>query len=120
MLTEFELEGLEIESLGGYCPCQGEGFIDGLPFYFRARYEYWGMSIANFPDQDPIDADLGYGWYREEEWGNGPYQAGYMEPSEALEIIKECVTQFRKERDGNGPYHDPSEAAGKGPTLQQR
>ena len=35
-----------IESIGGQCPVQAEGTIDGKPFYFRARNAYWSIGIG--------------------------------------------------------------------------
>lgn len=96
------IEGVEINSLGGYCPCQGEGTVDGLPFYFRARHEHWQLWIADEPGADPLDVtwEGAAGWYTCEEWGDGPYMAGYMEPDQAVEILRTEFARYRAERDG--------------------
>jgi len=61
---------LYIEKIGGLCPVQAEGTIDGKPFYFRARHRQWSIGIGD----DPVGAPE---WHRREAWGDGPYAAGY-------------------------------------------
>lgn len=56
---------LHIEWLGGNCPVQSEGTVDGKPFYFRARGEHWSMGIGGEPVGEPE-------WYREREWVSRP------------------------------------------------
>jgi hypothetical protein len=48
-------EGLRMDYLSGLCPVQSEGFMDGFPFYFRARHNGWSITVTA-PDQNPIDA----------------------------------------------------------------
>ena len=38
---------LDIHSLGGNCPVQAEGLIDGHPFFFRARGAHWSMTVGS-------------------------------------------------------------------------
>lgn len=95
---------LVIDTLGGMCPVQAEGTIDGVPFYFRARGEHWKFSAGI----DPVKISLGWaeGFFREEEWGDGPFSAGYMPLDEAQKIIEKCAAEFQQERKQHGtPDH---------------
>lgn len=61
---------VKIDMLGGNCPVQAEGTIDGDPFYFRARGEHWSMSVGN--DNWTVSIryshdTFGAGWMSEEE-----------------------------------------------------
>jgi hypothetical protein len=51
--------------IGGKCPVQAEGTINGLPFYFRSRYGHWSLSISPRADGDPLDKDA---WRHREEY----------------------------------------------------
>lgn len=72
---------VEIHNIGGNCPVQAEGAIDGKEFYFRARGQRWSMSIGG------DDVVLSPKWYYEEDWGDGPYDAGWMPEDIAREKI---------------------------------
>ena len=39
--------------IGGNCPVQAEGRIDGLPLYFRARSSHWSLGIGGDPVASP-------------------------------------------------------------------
>ena len=44
-----------ITSIGGACPTQAEGvWIDGNPYYFRARHGDWSLKVAESPDGDAV------------------------------------------------------------------
>lgn len=82
-------ENFEIESLGGNCPVQAEGIVDGQPFYFRARGNAWSMSIGG-------DVYCQPDWYMEETYGRWP-DAGWMSEEEAMAFIEKSVASYRKE-----------------------
>ncbi|NNC16362.1 hypothetical protein HRD49_07705 [Corallococcus exiguus] len=87
---------------GGSCPMQGDGEVDGLPFYFRARWDSWELDIAQ-PGCDPLDVDeaamaRGEGWRHEEIWPGGPYDAGYMELDDVQRCMDRAVALFRASR----------------------
>jgi hypothetical protein len=87
---------LIINELGGVCPVQGYGTVGGLPFYFRARHEYWCFCVAKTPDGDPISVwSERDGFYREADWGDGQFAASWMPVAEAERIIRECAEQHR-------------------------
>ena len=75
---------LIIESIGGCCPCQAEGTMNGYPFYFRARHGDWQLDVAEVGG-DPVEASIpdDPALYRAE--GDDPWD-GYM-PVEAAKIL---------------------------------
>lgn len=79
---------LKIDWLGGKCPVQAEGTINGKPFYFRARGEEWSLSIGG---EDVVcDPD----WYYEEPYGDEPFMAGWMPEDEARKFISKGARLF--------------------------
>jgi hypothetical protein len=92
---------IQIDDLGGNCPVQAHGLIDGEPFYFRARGEHWSLSIGS-DDEDPSDIGV-YGrdvvgkprWCHEEKWGFGPFEAGWMPERVARHMIEKGAALFR-------------------------
>ena len=72
---------VRIDHIGGWCPVQAEGTIDGKPFYFRARGRRWSLGIGGEPVGSPE-------WEVSKQWGDGPYDAGYMPLQDAIDIIK--------------------------------
>lgn len=84
-----EDSGIVIDTLGGNCPVQAEGRIDGEPFYFRARGESWSLGIGG----DPVSAPT---WEHCEEWGDSAFAAGWMEEAEAYRMIAKGAAMYRK------------------------
>lgn len=78
---------MTIDSIGGNCPVQAEGHIDGQPFYFRARGKRWSLSIGG----EPVGAP---GWSHHEEWPGGPYDAGWMSLEDALRCIARGIELY--------------------------
>lgn len=91
--------------LGGWVPVQGDGFIDGHPWYFRARGDSWSLSIAEHNDESAINVrwNKAPGWYFEENYGAWP-EAGWMPYKEAWEFIEQS---FAKYRNGEGYFSQP-------------
>lgn len=86
-----------IEWIGGNCPVQAEGIIDGKRFYFRARGEHWSLEIH--PTASVRYAKWPEGiapWEHEEEWGNGPFDAGWMPEDVAREMIAKGAALYRR------------------------
>ena len=77
---------LVIDGIGGNCPVQAEGMVNGVPFYFRARGDSWTFSVG----ADPVGVSCGLseGFHHEEEYGDGPYDAGWMPVDEAEAFIR--------------------------------
>lgn len=96
---------IKIENIGGECPVQATGTIDGEPFYFRARWGTWRLSIgSDFEDDTKGMAVHGRNvvgrprWSYEEEWGEGPFDAGWMSKGDAIKMIDKGAEKYRKER----------------------
>jgi hypothetical protein len=78
---------VQIDWLGGNCPVQAEGNVDGKPFYFRARGNHWTMGIGSDPVGSPE-------WDYEEQYGDEPFAAGWMTEEEARAFIDKAVTLY--------------------------
>lgn len=72
---------------GGQSPVQAHGTINGVPFYFRARYEHWSLGVGGEPIGDPH-------WWCGEQYGNAPFDAGYMPEEEARAFIARGARWF--------------------------
>ena len=83
---------IKIDTIYGNCPVQAEGAIDGEPFYFRARGEHWSMSIGG--DDVVGEPD----WYYDEDYGRGPFVAGWMSVEEAKLFIEQAARQWASEK----------------------
>lgn len=81
---------LIIETIGGFCPVQAEGTVDGKPFYFRARGAHWAMNIGG------EDLILQPDWRYEEDYGMWP-EAGWMTEEEARALIQKAVALYEAE-----------------------
>lgn len=75
---------VHIELIGGYCPVQAEGTVNGQEFYFRARHAHWRMNIGGDVVANPA-------WSYSEPYGDGPHDAGWMEESEARAFIAKAA-----------------------------
>lgn len=84
---------IRIDTFGGNCPVQAEGFVDGKPFYFRARGSRWRMGIGDEPVLEPE-------WSHEESYGDGPYDAGWMPQHEALGFISKAIGLYANREKG--------------------
>jgi hypothetical protein len=91
---------LEIDYLSGCCPVQSEGLINGNPFYFRSRGQRWQMAIGCDPVSISLYAGSKGGWYKEEPYGEQMFDAGYMEKSDAREIIERCAKEYAQTNEG--------------------
>ncbi|MBN9693536.1 MAG: hypothetical protein J0M24_25090 [Verrucomicrobia bacterium] len=96
-----QLQDTELEFSGriyGHCPVQAEGAVRGCSFYFRAKHDEWGFSLATSPDTDPVDiCSPEQGFYRSgsygKSYGHGP-NAGWMPYDEVEQIIRRCIDEY--------------------------
>lgn len=79
---------LVVTGIGGNCPVQGYGTVNGKPFYFRARGDSWRMNIGG--EDNITDPEWSYG----EDYGTGPYDAGWMTEEEARVFIRQSAEKF--------------------------
>lgn len=78
---------ISIELIGGQCPVQAEGKINGHAFFFRARGTRWSMEIAPSPSVSALDPQA---WRWEETFATWP-DAGYISQEEALAKIEHAA-----------------------------
>lgn len=92
--------------LAGWVPVQGYGTIDGRPWYFRARYNGWSLSIAENPDDSAVNVRWNKvsGWYYEDDYGEELFEAGWMPYKVAWGFIKDCFEKYKN----NEGYFTPS------------
>jgi hypothetical protein len=86
---------IRITSVDGNCPVQAEGFVGKKPFYFRARGDRWSLSIGDHPIDNPE-------WKFGDQYGDGPYDAGWMPVYEVLQKIGEAIGRYAE--DGHVKY----------------
>lgn len=87
--SRLEATGASLDYLGGNCPVQAEGTVDGQPYYFRARGNAWELWIGQSADWWSDRA-----WSIERDYGSWP-DAGWMPRHEALGFIVEGVVAYR-------------------------
>lgn len=90
---------IEIEYIGGNCPVQAEGTIDGKRFYFRARGRRWSIEIHPTAEGSYLHWDGDDEWEYTEPWGDGDYAAGWMPVEVAREMIEKGAELWRKDRE---------------------
>lgn len=91
---------IHINWLGGKCPVQAEGTINGKPFYFRSRGDWWCIEIG-FGKA---------GWKYEESYGNWP-EAGYITDDEAMEFIRQAAIYYMEETQQDGQTYEQTKIA---------
>jgi hypothetical protein len=89
-IAALEATGAVLDYIGGNCPVQAEGFVDGQHFYFRARGEEWQFHVAP-TKADIFDHDT---FYIERDYGD-QYEAGWMPNHEAIGFIVQAIGEFR-------------------------
>src|ERR1700757_2923011 len=75
---------IDIEFIGGNCPVQAEGTVNGIRFYFCARREVWRMNIGG------VDNLLSPQWSYSEECA----EAGWLNEEEAISFIRKSAQMF--------------------------
>lgn len=90
---------LVIENIGGNCPVQAEGTMQGLPWYFRARHERWAFCGANEKYGEPLNVMFGVekGFFRQNRCGETRNEAGWMPLETAIHIIGQCCLAWSRE-----------------------
>ena len=78
----------ELDWIGGNCPVQAEGKIDGHLFYFRARGDVLQMSVS---ETDPLGDDA---WFFEQTYRMYP-DAGYISQRVALFWIEFALAEWQ-------------------------
>jgi hypothetical protein len=99
---------ITVDELAGSCPVQGWGRAGAWRWYFRARWDGWCIAATTDPAVDPIDVlacstqpfRSETAFFHQESYGDGPYDAGYMDLEEARHFIVRELSQLRAERPG--------------------
>lgn len=87
-----------IHTIGGNCPVQAEGTVNGEKFYFRARGKAWSLSVGVPPGLErPDDWIITPAWFYQENYGTGPFDAGWMSVLEAQDFIQQAAQRYDKE-----------------------
>ncbi len=92
-----------IDNIGGNCPVQAEGTVNGEPFYFRARGGHWSMSIGG---SDVVGSPK---WYLQAPYkdpnptphpivGAMHFAAGWMPVEAAESFIYTAAHMWHRER----------------------
>ena len=80
-------------------PVQAWGTVKGQAFYFRARHQHWTFAVSESPDVDPVDIqDASCGFFREQHYGTGQFDASYMPLDVAAEIVEACAREYVQSR----------------------
>ncbi len=87
--------------LEGFCPVQGYGSVDGLTWYFRARYDSWSFEVWREPFimTEYGDEELPHGpsiWRADAEYEGGEFDASWMPLADAWSIIESCLATGRE------------------------
>jgi hypothetical protein len=100
-----EISTIQITRLYGFCPVQANGTVNGLPFYFHARFDTWTFAIASTPDIDPIQVAIqnapGFRMQRKyRKRTRGKCDASFMSHAQAKVLIETTANYYlgRKER----------------------
>lgn len=81
---------IELRWIGGNCPVQAEGSVNGKEFYFRARGEHWRLNVGGDVVCDPE-------WSYGEDYGDEPYAAGWMTEDEARTFLDKGLALFAEQ-----------------------
>lgn len=80
------MSGLIVTSIGGMCPTQAYGTMNGSPFYFRARHGVWTLDVTP-PGVDPVAPRQGEALLSMD--GDDPTH-GWMDESDVMSILQQA------------------------------
>lgn len=94
------IPGLDIHTIEGNCPVQGEGTYQEKPFYFRARGTHALLCVGSTKEDNPERADR---WYPElyaevrvTEEGD-EFGAGWLSPEELLVVFPYLISNLEEQ-----------------------
>ena len=90
--------GILIEGIEGPAPVQVEGSIDGMRFYFRARFNAWSISIHETATGDYMTWPDDEFWRHEEFYGESGYDASHMPDEDVLAAIMTAAGAYRSQK----------------------
>jgi hypothetical protein len=91
---------LSIDEIVGSAPVQASGRAGDWRWYFRARHNSWSLGAVFGSAGAPIDvdADSSNTFYAEDEYGDLPEDASYMDLDEVRFLIVRELTRLRDSR----------------------
>lgn len=78
--------GIVYDWIGGNCPVQSEGTVDGVPFNFRSRGNRWTLDVGYFEAT---------AWSYSEPYGTEKFAAGWISEDQARQFIEKAVELYR-------------------------
>ena len=95
-LPEQQLEGHFTSSSA---PVQAEGFVAGIPFYFRARHTSWSFAVASGAQADPVLVSCPTeGFLLTGTVPGGQAAASYLSLQDATAIIRSSAIAYLNQR----------------------
>lgn len=96
------VRNIHIERLWGHCPVQAFGTVNGMPFYFRARFNSWVFAVAASKHADPVQVAIGVedGFCYERTYGHGN-DASFMSHVQARILIASTASYYLNGGTGN-------------------
>lgn len=79
--------------LGGFCPVQGQGSVDGRYWYFRARHEHWSFEVYTESCEYDLPSEDKRVWWAQAEYDG---DASWMPFSDAWSLIESCIATGRE------------------------
>lgn len=75
---------------------EGDGEVDGRPFYFHARWDEWSLAITA-PGTEPMNMHFGLrdGWLYRERWPFDQGTAGDMSMDEVRQCMERAIALYR-------------------------
>lgn len=94
-----EYANVDLELTCFACPVQIEGKVDGIPMYFRSRWETWEFAMDH---NDPVGVTIlidksGAVFSREGEC-EGDFSASWMDGVELYSTLKKCIDSYFSEK----------------------
>lgn len=83
---------LDLVNAGGMCPFQADGYIEGLPFYFRFRHDMAHLRVA-----DKIENIFDKPLYESmQEYGDGSGYSGYLTEDEFADVFVNLLRNLQR------------------------
>lgn len=91
----------------GFCPVQCEGWINGIPFYFRSRGSHWSLRLKSQEKTVTFREE-----YRGENYDpsrkSNEFAAGYATKNECLAFIERAAKELLKDLAKQGAPLQPA------------
>jgi hypothetical protein len=103
---------LNIETLGGACPCQGYGTLDGERFYFRYRHDDAQLEVGPPDEHDDDMPTRPPRLYAEINDVTGDFERGWLDDEDAIKLIHRMIPMLKPPAEwAHGTYQDQLQTA---------